>query len=134
MRLIRTAFHLDGILGTLYADDGYQLAVTLEHSFNGLPKLPAGTYRCQKGLHSLHSRPVPFWTFEVMDVPNHTGILFHAGNYNEDSNGCILIGRVCTSNEQGSMITQSRQTFDRFMMDLEGIDSFTLEVQDGVSA
>ena len=32
MKLIRTDYHLDGILGTLCADDGSQLAVTLEHS------------------------------------------------------------------------------------------------------
>ena len=65
MRLVRTTYNADGILGTLTAEDGFPLAVTLEHSYNGLPKLPAGSYRCQRGLHTLHSQPVPFWTFEV---------------------------------------------------------------------
>lgn len=134
MKLLRTAFNEDGICGTLLNDAGDPIAVTMEHSYNGLPKLPAGTYRCQRGMHSLHSRPQPFATFEVMDVPNHTGILFHPGNWQGDSNGCILVGRVCTTSEQGAMVTNSRATFTRFMLDLDGIDAFTLVVEDGVRA
>lgn len=68
-----------------------------------------------------------------MDVPNHTGILFHVGNYNDDSNGCILLGRVCVGSEKGTMITASRMTFDRFMLDLEGIEYFPLIVKDGIT-
>jgi len=134
MRLVRTTYNADGILGTLSAEDGFPLAVTLEHSYNGLPKLPAGSYRCQRGLHTLHSQPVPFWTFEVMDVPHHTGILFHAGNYNDDSNGCILVGETCATDARGCMVTRSRKTFTQFMQDLDGVESFTLEVVDGVTA
>ena len=134
MKLVRTTFNDDGICGTLYNDEGDQIAVTMEHAYNKLPKLPAGTYRCQRGLHSLHSRPDPFETFEVMDVPNHTGILFHPGNWQGDSNGCILLGRVCTGSEQGAMVTNSRATFNKFMLDLDGVDSFTLTVEDGLTA
>lgn len=134
MKLIRTDFQADGIFGKLFDDDGYQLAVTLEHAFNGLPKLPVGSYRCQRGLHSLHSTPTPFETFEVTDVPNHTGILFHVGNYNDDSNGCILLGRVVIGSGKGTMVTASRATFDRFMLDLGGVESFMLTVEDWVMA
>jgi len=83
-------------------------------------------------MHSLHSHPEPFETFEVTHVPNHTGILFHAGNYNCDSNGCILLGRVGMDSDQGTMVTNSRDTFTRFMLDLEGVESFPLTVEDGV--
>jgi Family of unknown function (DUF5675) len=134
MKLIRNAFHDDGILGVLLDDDGDQLAVTLEHSFNGRPKLPAGTYHCRRGVHQLHSIPTPFETFEVMDVPDHTGILFHAGNWNEDSNGCILLGRVCTDSSKGCMVTTSQLTFLHFMNALADRDTFTLIVEDGVAA
>ena len=127
--LIREQFKPDGILGRLFNDDMDQLACTMEHSYNNLPKLPVGTYRCQRGMHSLHSRPQPFETFEVMDVPNHTGILFHPGNWQGDSNGCILLGRVMTTSEQGAMLTNSRDTFHRFMLDLEGVEQFTLIVK-----
>lgn len=132
MKLIRYAFNQDGILGHLYDAEGNQVACTMEHSYNGLPKLKAGTYRCVRGKHSLHSRPTPFDTFEIMDVPHCTGILFHPGNWQGDSNGCVLLGRVCMDSDQGKMITNSRVTFNRFMLDLEGVESFTLTVEDGV--
>jgi len=132
--IIREQFKPDGILGRLFNDDMDQLACTMEHSYNNLPKLPVGTYRCQRGMHSLHSRPNPFETFEVMDVPHHTGILFHAGNYNDDSNGCILVGETCATDARGCMVTRSRKTFTQFMQDLDGVESFTLEVVDGVTA
>jgi len=131
MKLVREVFSKDGILGKLYDDEGDQIAVTMEHSYNSLPKLQAGVYRCQRGMHSLHSNPKPFETFEIMDVPNHTGILFHVGNYNDDSNGCVLIGRACIGSAKGCMLTSSQATFQRFMLDLDGVDSFMLTVMDG---
>lgn len=118
----------DGILGVLDDDEGHQLAVTLEHSYNGKPKLPAGTYTCQRGPHRLHGMKDSFDTFEVLNVPGHTGILFHWGNYNGDSEGCVLLGRVSCDSPKGCMVTSSRATFARWMMDLEGVQSFTLVV------
>ena len=69
-----------------------------------------------------------------MDVPNHTGILFHAGNWQDDSNGCVLLGKTCTTSARGTMITDSQMTFHLFMTDLDGIDAFPLLVEDGVAA
>ena len=43
LMLVRTACRPDGILGTLYDAEGEQLAVTLEHSYNGVPKLKTGS-------------------------------------------------------------------------------------------
>lgn len=137
MKLIRYAFNQDGILGHLYDAEGNQVACTMEHSYNGLPKLKAGTYRCARGMHKLEDKPGqpprnPFETFEIMDVPHCTGILFHPGNWQGDSRGCVLVGRTHTTSAEGCMITNSRVTFNRFMLDLEGVESFTLTVEDGV--
>jgi hypothetical protein len=134
MILLRVQFNADGILGRLLDADRVQLAATMEHSYDGIPKLPAGTYRCLRGVHRLPHRPDhPFETFEVMGVPGHTGILFHVGNFNRDSDGCILLGRTATMTMEGwPMLTQSQTTFDRFMLDLEGVSSFSLQVQDGI--
>ncbi|TSA53230.1 MAG: hypothetical protein D4R44_04045 [Actinobacteria bacterium] len=135
MLLRRTHFNSDGILGVLLDAYNDQLAVTLEHSYEGKPKLPAGVYQCQRGMHRLHTNPnQSFETFEVLKVPGHDGILFHAGNWQKDSDGCILLGRVCTNSSEGCMITQSQVTFARFMEEMAGIDSFELTVEDGVPA
>ena len=133
MRLTRSEFNADGIIGTLTNEQGDQLAVTLEHAFDGRPKLPAGHYHCQRGMHRLEHGE-KFETFEVMGVPGHTGILFHIGNWNKDSDGCILLGRVVTASTEGRMITSSSLTFAYFMNELTDVDEFLLTVVDGVPA
>lgn len=127
--LRRPAFRDDGIFGELWFDgDTYPFSVTLEHSYNGQPKLPAGIYRCVRGQHALHNG-VPFETFEITGVAGHSAILFHAGNYNRDSEGCVLLGREIVNAPDGSeMITGSRLEFHQFMARLEGIDEFELKV------
>lgn len=132
MRLTRHDYRHDGIFGILYDAEDDRIAATIEHSYDLAPKLPAGTYTCVRGKHRLHGMTQDFETFEVMGVPGHTGILFHWGNYNHDTEGCILLGRVVTASPIGWMITSSRDTFERFMVDLDGIDSFQLTVEEGI--
>ena len=106
LTLTRKARKETGIFGELHTEDGKFVAFTLEHSyFQSQPsmsanggviqsweaKIPLGTYRCLLGDHQLHSGS-KFKTFMVTGVPNHSGILFHIGNYNRDSEGCILLG------------------------------------------
>lgn len=70
-----------------------------------------------------------FQTFEIMDVPGHDNILFHWGNYNKDSEGCVLLGKAEVSQANGQhMITSSKETFDIFMKYLAGVNEFTLTV------
>lgn len=131
--LQRTGYLLDGITGRLLDEDGDQIAVTLEHSYEGTAKLPLGTYTCVRGPHRLHGMTCDFETFEIMGVPGHTGMLFHWGNWHKDSDGCVLLGRVAMSSPKGYMITSSRDTFARFMLDLDGVDTFKLIVEDDES-
>ncbi len=128
LSLIRTSAGSDGVFGTLDKVIGENIGVTLEHSYNGKPKLPVGTYKCVRGMHQLHDG-VPFETFEITNVPGHTGILFHVGNYNEDSEGCVLLGRRIATQENGKrMITSSKNTFNKFMDITRGLNEFTLKV------
>ena len=90
--LKRTEFRDDGIFGELSA--GNLNLVTLEHSYDKKPKIPVGTYKCVRGVHHLANMVHPFTTFEVTGVPGHTNILIHPGNWNSDSEGCILVGKV----------------------------------------
>lgn len=134
-RLNTTDQRPDGIFSELYSDET-RLGVTLEHAFedrdgNWRPKLPRGvTYTCRRGMHRLdhYNKGEPFETFEVMDVPGHSGILFHPGNFNRDSDGCILTGSELKTENSEWWVTQSRDTFRRFMQTLSGIDEFELEV------
>ena len=128
MILERTDFEATGIFGKILSDDNEELFKTLEHAYptndgGYLPKIPVGKYLCVRGVHELFDG-VPFVTFEVTGVPEHTGILFHVGNTNEDSSGCILLGRDMSFDA----LLRSQDAFDAFMKLLEGIDSFDLTV------
>lgn len=135
LRLVRQDYEHDGIFGTLYDDNRGAIAVTLEHAYPSsagdgsyVPKVPAGEYECVRGTHRLHDL-VPFDTFEVEDVTGHDNILFHAGNINSDSNGCILIGTSVEQFPSGLGITESRRAFTRFMDSLKDVNQFTLIVE-----
>jgi hypothetical protein len=133
--LTRKELCVDGVFSELTDMKGNFKFVTLEHAYQSVPgtffpKLPDGVYICARGQHQLHSMPAPFETFEVTQVPLHVGILFHVGNYNADSEGCILLG-VGMGHKLGGgkMIVNSRVAFANFMDLQKELDSFTLTVE-----
>jgi Family of unknown function (DUF5675) len=126
--LIHKRFCADGIFGELQKD-GQFFCYTLEHSYDNKPKLADGNYTCKRGPHRLHGMTADFETFEIMGIPHFngvavTGVLFHWGNYNKDSEGCVLLG----SSETPTMVGNSRNEWAAFMHELIGFDSFELEV------
>jgi hypothetical protein len=77
----------------------------------------------------------PFQAFEVQNVPDFqgkpvTGILFHVGNFNADSDGCILLGSVLYNVNEPWMIRSSTPTFNKFMALQKNVTEFTLTVKD----
>ena len=128
LTLTRNSYEQDGVFGVLTNEDGARIAVTLEHAYlllsSYVPKIPPGTYTCVRGEHQLASMLTPFSTFEITGVPGHTNLLFHAGNFNADSEGCILLGK----NQAPGMVTDSKETFAYFMSLQDGLNEFTLEV------
>lgn len=133
--LTRNQFREDGIFGVLTDGNGKVVAATLEHAYPDdkggfAPKIPVSVYTCVRGPHRLHSMTSDFITFEITDVPGHTNILFHWGNWNKDSDGCVLLGQGVSQSDQGQMINRSRVTWQAFMDSLDGVDEFDLIVQD----
>lgn len=122
--LKRREYRDDGIFSDLLDEQGNLIAVTLEHSYNRLPKIPAGVFRCVRSEHQLHGMTEKFVTFEITGVPFHTGLLFHWGCYNRDSEGCVLVG----AHESGNMIIRSRDTFAKLMGLQTGVNTFQLTV------
>lgn len=133
--LKRAIFSELGIFGTLTLgeDTDAKIFRTLEHAYEisesiWMPKIPVGTYVCKRGMHQLEGMTAPFETFEILNVPGHTNILIHVGNYNKDSEGCVLIGLAAVLAGGNPMITQSREAFNEFMEMQIGVDEFTLAV------
>lgn len=129
-------YRADGIFGKLCFDGKPDtFCVTLSHAYEQddgsyEPIVAPAIYTCKRGYHEL-ANGVPFQTFEILGVNGHSGLLFHAGNWNSDSHGCTLLGKTVVRDAKGQwMITNSKDTFNEFMKLLEGKDEFELEIID----
>lgn len=82
----------DCTLGMLYIENEFHPPLyTLEepwaHNKQKLSCIPAGSYVC---VPHVGTRFKDVW--RLLDVPNRTAILIHAGNTTDDIEGCILVG------------------------------------------
>lgn len=129
MKLTRASDIDEGIFGSLISKDDSINLHTLEHSFEGIPKVAPGMYNVVR--HPPNR--LPYETFMLENVPDFegqpvTGILFHIGNFNNDSDGCILLGTDVDIIHGRKAVLHSRDAFGKFMMALQDMESFTLEV------
>lgn len=129
LTLRRHQFLPDGVFGEILDDHGDHLFVTLEHSYNQLEnnwyaKIAPGKYTCKRR----RSPRFGFDVFQVMNVPGHSMIEIHPGNWDRDSDGCILIGYGISHSGQGIMVTDSRNAFKDFMNLQAGLNEFQLVV------
>ncbi len=90
--------------------------------------IPPGRYTCQ----SIRS-PKFGATYEVMNVPGRTHILFHRGNYVEDTQGCILIGDTMGGTFDAPAIEASLRGFGEFMALVSGHATFGLDIVDATT-
>lgn len=112
------------ILGVLYSlTNNTSIYSTLELSWKqnqrNISCIPTGVY------------PVKIWEspkfgkcFLVQNVPDRDGILIHAGNSKDDTQGCILIGNHFNQN----VITDSKRALTKLLDELELAKDITLEV------
>lgn len=87
--------------------------------------IPAQQYTCRR--YSSAKYPS---TFQVMDVPGRTLILFHSGNTDDNTAGCILLGETLGKLQHSRAILNSGATFRRFQALMEPYDEFCLTVRE----
>lgn len=138
MVLHRNQYREDGIFSQILSLNDDELFVSVEHAYYNAdmwrPKVPNGIFTCQRGMHRLKGMTEDFETFEILSVPHCTGILFHWGNWNENSEGCVLLGKTMVETphlgkEHVEMVTNSRTAFAEFMAMQKGVDHFRLYVE-----
>lgn len=126
MKLVRVSKCLTATYGVLIQGD-IPFAVTLERPWlDNQPEvscIPAGQYDCRKV-----QSPKFGETFEVMNVPGRSAILFHKGNIADQSRGCILIGEAFNPVLGKPGVTLSGQGFAEFLEITKMTDSFPLEI------
>ena len=128
-RLIRLEENfIHGTFGVLIID-GTVFCCTLEPpdqlNQTSISSIPAQQYICERYKSTNHPN-----TFQVMNVPGRTKILFHAGNFLNNTEGCILLGQYFgkLKNSRGTM--NSGNTFKRFMEIMEDVDKFHLTIKE----
>lgn len=129
MTLARVSHSEYGIFSFLRPEVGQVLA-TVEHAYQDpvtgmwMPKIPNGLYVCKRGMHQLlHGGP--FETFEITGVPGHDHLLFHKGNTEDASHGCVCLGM----SHEGKAVLESEKAFHWFMGFQQGLSTFMLTVQ-----
>jgi len=128
MRLIRIANTEAGIFGVLLYKE-IPLFVTLENQWRDntpfISCIPEGVYHCDR-----IESPRFGNTFEVINVPGRTSILFHAGNVEPDTTGCILLAMSYGMLHNTPAITNSRVAMGKFLDILKDTEAFSLIVSD----
>ena len=130
--LQRVAVGPEGAFGVLLAD-GLPFALTLERTYDAPTgqsvKIPAGRLRCKRSVYYKGGYP----TYEI-EVPGHTRILFHKGNWETDSEGCVLVGESFTELSGRPALGDSKGGFSEFMQRAGDAPDFLLEVRDPAAA
>jgi Family of unknown function (DUF5675) len=77
----------------------------------GKTAIPCGTYKVVIDWSNRFKRLMP----HILDVPGFTGIRIHKGNTAEDTEGCILLGRI----KDEDWVGESKAVFDAFFEQLK---------------
>ena len=130
-RLADTVF---GTFGVMIDENNIPFVLTLERPWmdnqHGISCIPPGTYECHRVITPLHGN-----CFMVMNVPDRDFILFHKGNIDDDTHGCIIIGEkfeyAIKYDKPG--VAASGEGYAEFMNKLAGLDKFTVKIIDNTT-
>lgn len=126
MIIRRVAVNHDGVFGVII-DGVIPFALTLENEWRNNERnvscIPEGRYLCKR--YSSQKYPD---TFEITKVPNRSYILFHTGNTDEDTAGCVLIAEEFGELNKETAILSSKKGFKEFMARLTNVQEFYLTV------
>ena len=105
LTVVRTQFGTDATNGILLIDGQFE-CYTLEDQYQAVKVMhetciPEGTYdikfRKTGGFHAKYSERYKnshYGMLHIQDVPNFTYILIHAGNTEEHTSGCLIVGET----------------------------------------
>ena len=128
IKLVRIAYIDDGTFGVLF-DEDTPFCLTLEREWRdnkrGESCIPAGQYICKRV-----KSPKFGDTFEILDVFGRSHILFHKGNIEDDSHGCVITGEEYGKYKNKVAVLSSGRAFKEFMTRLDGERFFKLYIKD----
>lgn len=116
----------DGCFGVLLHNE-VPFAVTLERTYDNESqrrvKIQNGKHNCYRSRYNKGN----YDTFEI-EVPGHSRILFHKGNTELHSEGCVLVAESFAMFGEKPGIAFSGEGFNEFMKRAANTDHFVLTV------
>lgn len=109
--------------------EGLPFALTLELPWRDNRRdescIPKGEYICRMKIS-----PNFGTTYEILDVPNRSDILFHKGNTVGETKGCILLGEEFGYVAGNIGVLASGKAFSEFMQRVHNEDQFKLIIEE----
>lgn len=129
-RLIRGAAHPShGTFGMLTIN-GKPICNILEpysrDNEKNISNIPANTYLCEKRWSAL----IQGWTFEITDIQGRDNVIFHWGNLDDNTEGCLLTGSEFGTLATDWAVLGSKKAFKKFMAELGSQRQFLLTITD----
>jgi len=127
VHLIRYYGDDDVTLGILYIEGiKHKPIYTLENPWRdnvrNISCIPAGQYECEAFSGMQHKN-----CYQICNVKDRGYILIHVGNWQKDTQGCILVGRGVILDGAEYMVPYSALTLNKFK-DLLNYETFLLNI------
>lgn len=114
LNTIETPYNTIGVME--YGDFScYTLELPWINNQQNISCIPAGTYECIK-----HVSPKFGDCISIKNVAGRSHILIHAGNFTEQTKGCILVGESIADIDRDGIldVAASRSTLEQLMLSL----------------
>ncbi len=126
LRIIRVERSEAGLIGVLLIDGVVECFTLQPDPADTHFSIPVGIFPCRR----YHSAKYPD-TFEIL-VPGHTALLFHSGNVEADTHGCVLLGEAVGYLKGKRAVLSSGLAFEQFMRTMGGDVECDLLVEDSL--
>jgi GH24 family phage-related lysozyme (muramidase) len=116
INLTRKEYTSKSTIGELYVDGKFE-CYTLEDRIRalkvpGTTAIPSGHYEVVVTWSNRFKRPLPL----LMNVPNYEGVRIHTGNTDENTEGCLLVGKT----KRRDFVAESRAAFNDLFPKIQG--------------
>jgi hypothetical protein len=129
--IIRFKETLEGTVGLLYFDDIDFYCFTLQPDSKDAERfyIPDGEYIAKRFSGKKWKD-----TFEIVrpgtsGIDGHKYLLFHSGNIEKHSEGCILLGETISKLEGARAVLNSGATFQKFLFYTKDTDAFEVTLK-----
>lgn len=128
VRIYRVEESYRGTFGVLTICD-HAFCVTLEPpdecNRRNISNIPDSQYMCKR-----IESPQFGETFEIINVPGRSHVLFHAGNFVGDTRGCVILAQHFGKLYGKRAVLNSGKTFEKFVEGFKDINQFSLTIKE----